>query len=283
MRVSGIAAACAAGMMLAACAARQDSPQAGSTPVTLQAAPEVAAALPTRSGGGYLSAAAADLFAVLPPAPRDGDARDAADRRIYRETRALQDTPRWQMAAEDGELGAGAMLHHFSCSLDIELTVEQAPGIVRMLQRATRDAAQSMARAKDHYKRLRPFQVEAAPTCRPGAEVAGSYDYPSGHTTAGWAWAMGLAQIAPNHAGAILARGRAIGDSRVICGLHNASAVESARLLTGAVMSAVVGTDAWQADLANARAELSTLRSAPHRRPDAARCELESTLVGAYW
>ncbi len=49
---------------------------------------------------------------------------------------------------------------------------------------------------------------------------------------------MVLAQIAPGRTVPILERGRAIGDSRVVCGVHNASAVEGARMLVGATMAA---------------------------------------------
>jgi acid phosphatase (class A) len=237
-----------------------------------------APAAPPRTAGGYI-AAGADLMAVLPPAPQKGDATYEADRRIFRETRALQGTPRWEMASADAELGSAQMLHHFSCSLDIELTPQQAPRMVQILQKATRDAAQAMLKAKDFYNRERPYLIDEGPICRPREETGTSFDYPSGHTTAGWSWGMVLAQIAPDRAIPILERGRAIGDSRVVCGVHNASAVQGARMLVSATMAVVMGTEAYQSDLAAARQELSALRAQPHATPEPARCELERKLV----
>lgn len=231
----------------------------------------------------YFSGDAAGLFAVLPPAPRDGDARDEADRRIFRETRALAGTPRWQMAVGDAELGSAQMLKHFSCALDVDLTPEQAPRMVALLQKATREAAQSMSRAKDFYKRHRPFTVDEGPTCVPASTIGESFDYPSGHTTAGWAWALVLSQVDPAHAAPILARGRAIGDSRVVCGMHNASAVENARMLTGAAISVISASDRYQADLAAGRAELAASRASAHVRPDPQRCTVEAELAKPYW
>jgi acid phosphatase (class A) len=224
-----------------------------------------------------------DFAAVLPPAPQSGDARDAADRAIFLATRALQDSARWQMAADDADLGASDLLRHFSCSLDIEVTPQQAPRLVALLQQATREAAQSMAQAKNFYKRQRPFLVDQGPTCVAPATVGNSFDYPSGHTTAGWAWGLVLAQVDPQHAVPILARGRAIGDSRVICGVHNASAVEGSRTLTSAVVAAEAASTQFQSDVAAARGELATLRSAPHARPDPQRCAAEAELVKSYW
>lgn len=218
-------------------------------------------------------------MSVLPPAPQKGDASDERDRRIFRETRALQGTPRWEMASGDAQLGSAQMLHHFSCSLGIELTTEQAPRMVQILQKATRDAAQAMVKAKDFYKRQRPYMVDEGPICRPSRETDTSYDYPSGHTTAGWSWGMVLAQIAPDHAVPILERARAIGDSRIICGVHNTSAVESARFLVSGALAVVMGTEAYQSDLKAAREELAMLRAQPHATPQPQRCEVERKLV----
>jgi acid phosphatase (class A) len=222
-------------------------------------------------------------FAVMAPAPKDGDARDEADRRIFRETRVHYGTPRWEMAIADAQLGTGAMLEHFACSLDLELKPEDAPKLVAIAQKATREAASSMSKAKDFYKRKRPFMVDEGPTCVEHSTIGESFDYPSGHTTAGWAWGMVLSQVDPSRAGPLLARGRAIGDSRVVCGMHNASAVENARMLTGAAVSLASASALYQADLAYARAELATLRAGEHRKPDPARCAVEAELIKPYW
>ena len=186
---------------------------------------------------------------------------------------------RWRMAADDAELGSAAMLRHFSCSLGIELTPQQAPRMVAMLQKATRDGAQAMLKGKDLYQRKRPYKVQEGEICRPRDELGESFDYPSGHTTAGWTWGMVLAQVAPERAVPILTRGRSIGDSRIICGVHNVSAVEGSRLLTSAALAAVMATPEYQADLAAARTELAGLRSQPHAEPDPARCEEEARLI----
>jgi len=268
-------AALLAGLALAACAAAPAPPPA---PPPAPVAP-AAGGPPRTPPPGYLGANAAQMLNVMPPAPRDGDARDEADRRTFRETRALMGSARWRMAADDAELGSAAMLRHFSCSLGIELTPQQAPRMVAMLQKATRDGAQAMLKAKDLYQRQRPYKVQAGEICRPRDELGESFDYPSGHTTAGWAWGMVLAQVAPERALPILTRGRSIGDSRIICGVHNASAVDAARLLTSATLAAVMATPEYQADLVAARTELAGLRSQSHAEPDPARCEEEARLI----
>ncbi len=231
----------------------------------------------------YITGDASALFTVMAPAPQAGDARDEADRRIFRETRKLAGTSRWQMAAADAQLGNAVMLEHFACSLGLALKPDDAPRMVAMAQKATREAAASMSKAKDFYKRQRPFLVDEGPTCVEHSSIGESFDYPSGHTTAGWAWALVLSQVDPSRAGPLLARGRAIGDSRVVCGMHNASAVENARMLTGAAVSLASASPLYQADLAYARAELATLRAAEHQKPDPARCAVETELIKPYW
>lgn len=231
----------------------------------------------------YFDGDTSDFFLIMPPAPSSGDARDESDRRIFRQTRALEGSPRWQMAADDAELGTAPMLRHFACSLGVEATPEQLPRTVALLQKATREAARSVGPAKEHYARKRPFLVDQGPTCVAASTIGESFDYPSGHTSAGWAWALVLAQVDPEHAMPILKRGRAIGDSRVVCGMHNPSAVDSSRLLTGAAMTVISASPRYQADVVRARAELVALRERTGTKPQPERCALEAQLVEAYW
>jgi acid phosphatase (class A) len=44
--------------------------------------------------------------------------------------------------------------------------------------------------------------------------------YPSGHTAIGLAWALILCELFPENANLILDRGRAFGESRVVCNVH---------------------------------------------------------------
>ena len=219
-----------------------------------------------------------DILKVLPPAPVEGDTRYETDRLVFKETRAWAGSARWTMASDDAAAGPADMLRHFSCSVGVEMNPANAPKIMNVAQRATRDAGREMAIAKDHFQRKRPFWIDDGDICRPRSELGDTYDYPSGHTTAGWTWALVLAQVAPDHASQILARGRAIGESRVVCGVHNASAVEGGRYTADAVM-AVISTNAeFRADVEVARDELAKLRKSG-TKPEPARCEQEAALV----
>lgn len=225
---------------------------------------------------GYLPPGGFDVMAVLPPAPREGDARAEADRAIFRVTRKLADTPRWAMATNDVRLSPTDMMRDFSCAAGATLTPETAPATLALVTRAAVDTSRQSSIAKDAYKRRRPFLIDEGRTCQPAAQLR-SFDYPSGHTTLGWTWATLLAWAVPERATAILTRGRAYGESRIVCGVHNASAVEAGRLSATATFDAIAGDPAFQRDLAAARDELARLRSATP--PPAASCTAEAALV----
>jgi acid phosphatase (class A) len=232
--------------------------------------------------GGYLTPGEFDVTSVLEPAPRPGDPRYDTDRKIFRATRRLAGTPRWELATKDAELGAPSMLRDFSCAVGVQLTPENAPNLVAVVRRAGTDTSDQSRRAKEAYKRARPFTIDKGAICQPSSELYDkkaqrmSYDYPSGHTTWGWTWALVLSSIAPDRAQWVLERGRAYGDSRFVCGAHNESAVEAGMLSASSTMTIVATKPAYQADLAAARAELATLRASA---PPAQGCDAERALL----
>jgi acid phosphatase (class A) len=237
-------------------------------------------ALPGAAGPktGYLKPGAIDVLAVLPPAPVSGDPRYDTDRAVFQKTRKLIGTPRWEMATNDVQYGDAAMLHDFSCAAGVSLTPKNAPKLSALLDRAGRDTQKQTNIAKNTYQRLRPFQIDDGEICQSKTDLAKSYDYPSGHTTGGWTWAMVLSEVLPERATAILARGRAYGESRIVCGAHNASAVEAGRLSATVTLAAVRATAAYRKDVKAARAELrALLKSRQARKPQA--CEAEAALV----
>lgn len=226
------------------------------------------------AGPVYMNPDDIDLVAILPPAPREGDPRAEADRAIFRATRVLEGTPRWALAISDVEETARDMLRGFSCAAGIELTPEMIPSTTRLLQTAASNASAANRTVKNRYQRQRPFHYDAGPLCEPRDHLADSFDYPSGHTTRGWTWAQILAELLPARATALLARGRSFGDSRIVCGAHNASAVEAGRLSGTVSLTRMRSSKAYQADLSAARAELARLT--PRPQPDAARCQAEA-------
>lgn len=226
----------------------------------------------------YLEPGVVNMLEVLPPAPVPSDPRYETDREMFKMTRKLQGTPRWTMAVNDVQWSNDVMLHNFSCALGVEATPANAPRTVALIQKAENDTQHQTSVAKNFYKRLRPFKIDAGSICQPESDLADSYDYPSGHTTHGWTWALVLSDVVPDRVSAILARGRAYGESRIVCGAHNASAVEGGRLSATITMTAVRNTAAYQRDLKVARAEIAALRKAAAAVSPSV-CEADKALI----
>ena len=170
-----------------------------------------------------------------------------------------------------------------SCAVGVTLTPDNAPRLAAVAQRAAFDTGAQVRRAKEIYRRDRPYMRDEGPTCQSPAELfdarenRASYDYPSGHATWGWTWALVLASAAPDRAQLVLERGRAYSESRFVCGVHNQSAVQAGMLAASATMAVVQTKPTYLADLEAARQELEALRSSAHQSPT--NCEAEARLV----
>lgn len=211
---------------------------------------------------GYLDKATAPNAAnFLPPPPEPGSLREQDDIAIYRATRALKGTPRWAQAAADNEIETPSAPRIFNEALGIEFVPERMPTLTLLLGRMLGDLETIQTPAKRGYFRQRPFVVEPADTCfTPEPWLGPSGSYPSGHTALGWAWALVLAEMAPDRADAILARGIAYGESRMICGVHYASDVEAGRIVGAVIVSALKANPEFRADFEVAAEELRRVR-----------------------
>ena len=229
--------------------------------------------------GAYLTPEATpDGVRILPPPPRAGGPVALADSRVFDATRKLQDSPRWKMATSDVDTDAFA---HFACALGVSLTARTAPALARVLDRA--DTSGVVDPVKRFYPTRRPYLGTRAPICQPRtAALAGNGDYPSGHAANGWMEALILSELAPDRATQILARGRAFGESRMVCGVHSLSAVQAGWLAGAAATAALHGSAAFRADLEAARSEMETLRAtAPPPAAAACRIEAEALATGS--
>ena len=247
----------------------------------LVAGPVGAPTAPPAPPTPYLQAGAVDVAQIIQAAPLKGEPRYEADRKIFKQTRKKVDAARYALATGDVDYTVPAMARDFSCATGVVLTPETAPRLTLLIIRAGRDTSRVSGVGKDLYKRLRPYQIDKGKTCQAPAELAGSFDYPSGHSTWGWTWGTILAELMPDRASAIQARARAYGESRVICGVHNASAVEAGRDTATATLSVIRASLDYQSDFAAARAELADLR-ATGRAPDAAACATEAGLIAQH-
>jgi acid phosphatase (class A) len=247
----------AATVLLASCA-RLEAP-AGAGPV----ATTPPSAGWTKPPPGYLAGnSGIDATAIIGPPPPPTSPRGKAERKQFEESRKLVNTPAWAQAIADADLSGKNGLKSFSCAAGVTLSAEATPTLSSMLLRMTDDAAKIYQPAKRAYQRPRPPVGNKAPICtprEPWIETDGSY--PSGHGLIGWAWASVIAELVPEKASPILARGKAFGDSRVICGVHFQSDVEAGRYLGSALVTRLHDDPTFMADLAKARAEVAASKA----------------------
>jgi membrane-associated phospholipid phosphatase len=236
--------------------------------------------MPGAADSAYLSPEAMpDGLRILPPPPEKNGPRAITDRQVFAATRRLKGTARWRVATSDVDTDA---FEHFACALGVRLTPQIAPALARLLDRA--GTAGMVDPVKQYYRVPRPFVGSDAPICQTRtAHLAGNGDYPSGHTANGWMEALILAELAPDRATEILARGRAFGESRLICGAHSLSAVQAGWLAGAAATAALHGSAAFRADLDAARREMAVVRSsAPAPAADICRSEAKALATPAY-
>lgn len=180
---------------------------------------------PTKSGqaetmNGDLDADGVPDYETFPPPPPEmGSPLDRADRRTFRKTRSFEGSARWDYAGQDAGIGAEPLIAAFGCALSVQLDLDAAPAMRRLLTRSEQILGLMIGESKDRFARVRLFVTSHGDTCVETTEaLAGSGSYASGLAAVGWLYSLILAEVDPANAERILARGRAYGESRVVCG-----------------------------------------------------------------
>jgi acid phosphatase (class A) len=213
---------------------------------------------------GYL--APKDLpnsLALIPPPPATGSTAFTLDLEISKKSSALLNTPRATLATSDADLAFPHAAGTFSCALNAPITENDTPHLYMLLRRTLTDLGLSTYSTKIYYNRTRPFVLNKEPICSPEDKAFMEKDgsYPSGHTAIGWGWALILTELSPGQTDAILARGRAYGESRNVCNVHWHSDVVQGRLVAAGTVARLHADPGFLADLAAARVELNAVRN----------------------
>ena len=228
----------------------------------------------TKLPDGYIAKASLpDSVVIVPPASLPGSARQTLDDAIAQKAVALNKTPRFALAAQDATMHFPEAPNNFACAMGKLVSKAKTPRLYHLLKRSGVDAGYATRKAKHNYNRISPFVLNNAPACTPQRqeEIRHNGSYPSGHTAIGWAWALILSELVPQRADAILARGAAYGESRIVCNVHWYSDVLAGRMMGAAAVSLMHHNPEFIADMKAAKEELA---HAP--APDAAMCKKEA-------
>ena len=204
-----------------------------------------------------------DSLAFLPPPPAEGSIDFKRDQDIYLQTRELVGSAAWDDAVLIGNRSAN-WREYFLDAFGMKITEDTTPYTYALISKTFDDLNAAAASAKDHYRRVRPYNYYNKPgsTCTPKEEARFSKNgsYPSGHSGYGWGLALILAEISPERQSAILKRGYAIGFSRIVCGVHWASDIDAGRSVAAAAVAQMHNNSTFLDLLAKSKAEIKALR-----------------------
>jgi len=205
-----------------------------------------------------------DSLALLPPPPAKGSAAMLRDEAARKSVLNLRGTARYRLASTDAVIGFPELPNDFSCAAGLQISKEATPHLYGLMAKMLIDVGLSTYKAKDHYKRVRPFVVHKTGTCYPKDEELLRQDgsYPSGHSAIGWGYALVLAELIPSRADAILQRGRDYGQSRLVCDVHWQSDIDAGRVIAAATVARLHADPAFRADMDAARTEIAQFPAA---------------------
>lgn len=215
-----------------------------------------------------------DSVGLLPPPPKPGSAAMKRDEDARTAALRLHGTARYRLAAADANRDQAATAAGFQCAFGTEVSAARMPTLYKLLSRVRLDVRAASYVAKLHFLRPRPFAVHNAHTCYPPDEqnVRNDGSYPSARGAVGWAYAVILADLNPNRAGQIIARGHDFLQSRLVCDEEWQSDVDAGQTIGEATLKQIYQKPDFRADLSAARKE-SAAALASHR--EAPNCQSE--------
>jgi acid phosphatase (class A) len=203
----------------------------------------------------YFDPATIDLKGLLPNPPANGSPATLKEIDLILQKQAAR-TPQ-EVARIRQEVHLNIWL--FENVLGPWYTKKNLPVTTELFTCIDADENPIVESAKKFWDRSRPPLQDKR--VHPPIDLPTNASYPSGHSTFSTLTALILAELAPDLKDAILARGRQIGDDRVIAGVHFPSDVEAGRTLARAIFTRLLADPAFQADLAKAKAEVAAARS----------------------
>ena len=197
----------------------------------------------------YLAPDNFDFKALLGEPPADGSPTQAREIDTLLQLQANR-TPAEEARCKE-EVDASAFV--FADVLGNWFDAKDLPATAALLKEVTQQAKVVSGAAKAQWNRQRPFLADAR--IKPCIEIEKTASYPSGHATRGVLWAIILSEIFPEHKDQIMARGRLIGEDRLIAGMHYPSDVEAGQKLGEEIAKKLLDNPDFQIRLKQAKDE----------------------------
>jgi acid phosphatase (class A) len=197
----------------------------------------------------YISPRKPDGIALLTPPPSPNSPEQAADLETVRSVVKARTPEELARANKDATLS----LFNFQPAIGPFFKPGQFPRLESFFECVKTNISDSINIPKDHWQRLRPYQVDKTlATGKPEKNAS----YPSGHSTRGTVQSLLLAEIFPEKREAILEFGRTIGWDRVILAKHFPTDVNAGRVLGQAIVRELMTNENFKRDLADVKKEV---------------------------
>ncbi|MES2309075.1 MAG: phosphatase PAP2 family protein [Verrucomicrobiota bacterium] len=198
----------------------------------------------------YLQPESIALAQILPPPPEENSAKTKDDLASVLDHQKNR-TP-LEVARAKSEVKLKVFV--FSDVIGSWFIDKNLPLTARFFDSINNDSHFISESAKKTWNRPRPPVNH--PQITPAVELENNSSYPSGHSTRGTLYALILADLFPHLKEKLFARGRQIGDDRVIAGAHYPSDVEAGRVLGQALYVKLSENPKFKSDLENVREEI---------------------------
>jgi acid phosphatase (class A) len=141
------------------------------------------------------------------------------------------------------------------------------PRVERLAEHVEDDVRIAVRAAKEHFRRLRPFEVEPAiENCIDN--VRADLSYPSGHSAFAWSMAYLLTRLAPERQAALEARAAEFANQRSVCGVHFPSDLEAGRQAARKLLTEMEKNPEFRAESDAAAQELREALKLPPSVPN---------------
>ena len=188
-------------------------------------------------------------IALLTPPAADGSPEQQA------EIQKLLDIQGARTPADEARAKTHANLSGFSYSevLGAWFNKEDLPVTAKLMADVGAEAKAVVSVAKKQFHRDRPFVTDKR--LHPSIPETG-FSYPSGHATAGAAYAAVLAAMFPEHKDELLALGKQIGEDREVAGVHYPSDVAAGQKIGAEIAKRLLATPDFHAEMEKALEEV---------------------------
>jgi acid phosphatase (class A) len=146
----------------------------------------------------------------------------------------------------------------FQDALGDRFDAKTLPLTFKLLKDVAADVPKIADGPKEEFKRPRPPATDDR--VKPCVPVETSGSYPSSHAARGELWGKLLAELYPDQRDKLIARGRQIGDDRVIAGMHFPTDVAAGQKLGDLIFEKLMTNDDFKTALAAAKAEVAAAK-----------------------